>query len=179
MENNFINERARDLRRLNEEKDKSTALSHKNIEIKRNFLIATTSVSATIIAGLLIFMTISGYNNFKLFAIIGVAIFAFQILISHLYLTTILSFESVQIDKEYSLQKETIENYKKMISQNIVDAQKYSLIIGKVKEKRNKFISIFLRFFSHEIWFIIPNALFIFAFLFLFFITLWFILSNY
>ncbi len=172
MENNFLKERIKDVSWLENGLDKMMDLSNKSVEGKRNFLIPTTAVSATIIAGLFIFMAATrdydGY--FKLLAMWSALLFALHIITSHIYLTALLSLESRGLDDELFLRKNTLRAYREKISNGIIDPNIYSEVLTSVRDKRNKlkYAQKFLRFFSQETCFIIPNILFIIAFVVLF-----------
>ncbi|MEK7500618.1 MAG: hypothetical protein AAB642_00650 [Patescibacteria group bacterium] len=179
MENNFLEERSKDVRYLERELDRVMDLSNKLVEGKRSFLIPTTTVSATIIAGLLIFMTTTdgGDDRFKLLAMIGAILFALSVVISHLYLFILLSLESQKLDHELYMRKTTLEDYKKAINLGITDPNEYSKTLARVENNRNepksKYLQKYLDFFSKETWFIISNLLFVIAFVWLFVVFLY------
>lgn len=172
MENNFLEERSRDVKWLKSEMNQLMSLSNKLVERKRNFLIPTTAVSATIVAGLLIFMTTihddGGY--FKLLAMFSAILFVLSVVISHLYLTILLSLESRKLDHELTLRRSTLKRYKENIRDGITDPRIYSEALALVRDERNelKYTYRSLELSSREIWFIISNILFVVAFVGLF-----------
>lgn len=169
MQNDFFSERSKDIELLEKEINQMMSLSNKLVEGKRNFLIPTTAVSATIIAGLLIFMT--AIDNYIWSFVVGAALFVTTIVISHTYLTIILSAESRKLDHELNLLEETLNSYKEKVRQEIIDPKIYSKILARVPNERNKLKYTYklLEYFSKERFFVFSNILFMFAFLWLFF----------
>lgn len=171
MQNDFLSERVKDkdIKWLERDADHLMSLSNKLVEGKRDFLIPTTAVSATIIAGLLIFMT--NTNNYDWRFVIGAVLFAVTAIFSHTYLTILLSLESRKLDHELNLRKGTLNNYKEKMRQGITDPKIYSGVLALVPDERDKLKYTYklLEYFSKERFFVFPNLLFIFAFLWLFF----------
>lgn len=169
MENDFLSERTRDIKFLEKEIDQIMSLSNKLVEGKRNFLIPTTAVSATIVAGLLIFMTTANDYNWRL--MVGAILFVVTSIFSHSYLTILLSLESRKLDHELNLRKDTLNSYKEKVGQKVIDPKIYSQILAQASDEHNKLKHTYklLEYFSKEIFFAFSSSLFIFAFLWLFF----------
>ena len=169
MENSFLNERAEDIGLLETEIGRMMDLSNKIVEQKRTFLISTTSVSTSIIAGLLIFMTATHDYDWRF--IFGAILFVASIIFTHVYLSALFALESRKLDHELDLRKGTLNKYKEAMRQTITDPNIYSQILASIPHERNKLKYTYklLEFFSKERFFILSNTLFIFAFLWLFF----------
>ncbi|MBU3999748.1 hypothetical protein KKG29_01025, partial [Patescibacteria group bacterium] len=85
---------------LEEGEKRTIELMLKNIDHKRAFLGTTMTISAAIIAGLFILLASKDFNNcFNLLAIVSSFCFAIFIISSSIYLTVILSQESLSLDK--------------------------------------------------------------------------------
>ena len=169
MDDNFLDKRLEDVGWLQSERDKLIELSNKLVEGKRNFLIPTTAVSATIIAGLLIFMTTAANYDWRF--VVGASLFALTASATHMYLTILLSLESHKLDHEVNLLNGTLNGYKEKVRQGATDPAIYSQILTWVPDERKKFEKIYrlLEYLSKEQFFVLSNLLFVTAFLWLFF----------
>lgn len=142
---------------LDEGESRIVKLSLMNIEHKRNFLGNIMSISIAAIAGLFILLSQSSYFEIsEKLVLINVILLGLFIILSAVYLTSILSQESVLLDENIQFTKRTraefIESVKNGTVHDIESYEEYRKL--KYSEEINSRKSVKG---SNEIWFILLN----------------------
>ncbi len=150
-------------------------LAIKNIDHKRAFLGTLMTISVAVIAGL--FVLISQDNGcLNLLVTINCIFFVSFLLASTIYLTIILSRESISLNKNLEFIRESKRDFIRSLTDGTIKNLDGYEEYRKKKYKREKELRKNIKNLS-EIWFILINVLFVFSIILLF-ITLLFIIFK-
>lgn len=120
-------------------------LVNKHVYQKRAYLMQIPTISVTVIAGVLAFMSVQpGYSEFKIPAIF----FVISLIITYLYLALVWAQESLALDRDLLLIKESRQNHTPLLS----------------RKHKSRFWNFVSEHLTKEWCFLSVNAMIIFSF---------------
>ncbi len=151
-------------RDLEESEKRMIELVAKNIDHKRAFFGNTMSISAVIVAGLFIFLSSDNLNGcLSMLAKIDGVLFTSFLISSSIYLTCILSQESISLDGRLKFIQKSKKEFINSVGDKIIDIDSYEKFR---EEKYNEGKSAERKIAgASEFWFVAINVLFITSFL--------------